>query len=71
MLLQESTATPNKEKYQRLLAELEACFIAIVDINLPDLEEKAGKDDPVVRDIRETCLGGLTVVEKLSLELLL
>ena len=70
MLLQE-IPTPAKDNYVRLLAELEACFIAIVDINLPDLEEKVGKDDPIVRDIRETCLGGLTVVEKLYVELLL
>ena len=39
--------------------------------DLPDLEEQVGRDDPIVRDIRETCLGGLEVVEKLALELLL
>ena len=70
MLLQE-IPQPATDKFVRLLAELEACFIAIVDINLPDLEEQIGKDDPIVRDIRETCLGGLTVVEKLALDLLL
>ena len=70
-MLQQETSAPSKDTYARLLAELEACFIAIVDINLPDLEEQVGKDDPIVRDIRETCLGGLTVVEKLALELLL
>ena len=70
-MLQQETRTPSKETYARLLAELEACFIAIVDINLPDLEEQVGKDDPLVREIRETCLGGLAVVEKLAVDLLL
>lgn len=59
-----------EENIIKHLAEMEACFIAIVDINLPDLEEQIGKNDPIIRDIRETCRGGLIVVEKLLLGLL-
>jgi hypothetical protein len=70
-MLQQETFMPSKDTYVRLLAELEACFISILDINLPELEEQIGKDDPIVREVRETCFGGLSVVEKLSLDLLL
>ena len=59
-----------EERIIKLLAELEACYIAIMDINLPDLEEQVGKDEPIIRDIRETCHGGLAVVEKLLLGLM-
>ena len=34
-----------KEKIFRLLVELEACFVAIADVNLPDLEAQIGADN--------------------------
>jgi hypothetical protein len=65
-----SKSEETKEKIFRLLVELETCFVAIADVNLPDLEAQIGADNRVVRDIRETCLSGLTLVDTLRLELL-
>ena len=65
-----SKSEETKEKIFRLLVELEACFVAIADVNLLDLEAQIGADNPMVRDIRETCLSGLTLVDSLRLNLL-
>ena len=53
----------------KLLAELEACFVTIVDVELEELEEALESKDEHTGAIRETSLGGLALVEKLRAHL--
>lgn len=60
----------NGKHPEALFAELEACFVSILEIELPELEARLGQADKRLSDIRATCHGGLLVTETLRLKCL-
>ena len=60
----------NNKPPEALFAELEACFVSIMDIELPALESRLGRSNQTVADIKATCQGGLLLTETLRLRYL-